>query len=217
MYTEYMFFQNLPFSLIFINCTHNPDPVVKSPNPNCTSYASNQNIYGYCLYKQVQHIQKIEDVNTHCKHAFDWKSDCTQSWVMSNVDHYSLESLMQVCDHHADCAFELLDAKPNDDVLVQMDLCVQYTPKYRNDCIHHAMQRWYFEWPDATEMKRVASKPSPAPEQTGLYLGARVGCDNVGHCTGLTEVKQICEKYVQEFEDLRKCPNQHRRRKSTKH
>ena len=107
---------------------------------------------------------------------------------------------------------ELLDARPHNDVLVQMERCVRHAGRYSQDCVMHASQRWYFSWPSVDEIQRVAQQKNPFPEQIGMYIGARVACDDVGQCGGDKEINRMCEKYVEEFQNKNNCPNQHRNR-----
>ena len=202
------------FILLGVSCSKPLQPVVDNPLPVCLDYVTDAETYGYCVYKNAATLPDIGSVNTYCPQAGSWQDDCKQTWVMEHKDAHPLETLMEVCAQNADCAFELLDSKPHDDVLVQVELCIRHADRYRHDCVMHAIQRWYFTWPDAEEVSRVAQERNPFPEQVGTYIGARVACDGVGTCDGETENKRMCEKYVVEYEDKRKCPNQHRRRKA---
>lgn len=204
-------------SIVFIligllGCTTEPPNVVENPFSACVEYVNDAELYGYCIYKNVDALSGIASVNEHCANARTWQADCRQSWVMSNKDNYPIDKLMGVCKQNADCAFHLLDNKPHPDLLQQVDLCIQYADRYRHDCVMHAIQLWYFESPDAEEVARVAKERSPFPEQVGTFIGARVACDGVGVCDGTPENKGMCEKYVVEYQDKSKCPNQHRRR-----
>ena len=58
------------------------------------------------------------------------------------------------------------------------------------------------------ELQRNAVR---SPSKLELLFGARVACDGVGTCDGTPENKWMCEKYVVEYQDKSKCPNQHRR------
>ena len=203
----------LVFTVIgLLGCTFETPDVVDNPLPACFDYIKDVELYGYCIYKNVDTLSDIASVTEHCANAGTWQDDCRQSWVMSHKDAYDLDELMNVCAQNADCAFHILDNQPHPDLLKQVDLCIQYADRYRHDCVMHAIQRWYFEWPDAEEIARVAKERSPFPEQIGTYIGARVACDGVGTCDGTPENKGMCEKYVVEYQDKSKCPNQHRLR-----
>ena len=204
-------------SLLFLlSCSTEEPTVVDNPIPTCIEHAKDVEIYSYCVYKNAGNIENIKSIEEYCSHAGTWQEDCRQTWVFEHLNDHSLETLMEICAQNADCAFHLLDNKPHTDLLKQVKLCIRYAERYRHDCVMHAIQRWYFEWPDAEEIARVANEKSPFPEQIGTFIGARVACDGVGTCTGTPENKSLCEKYVIEYQDKSKCPNQHRRRKPLK-
>ena len=202
--------------MFLLACGTEEPNVVDDPLPSCIEHAKDADIYGYCVYKNAKTLPDVLSVNKYCSQTGKWKEDCRQTWVIENRNAYSLEELMDICAQNADCAFHLLDSKPHPDLLKQTKLCIRYADRYRHDCVMHAIQRWYFEWLDADEMARVANERSPFPEQIGTFIGARVACDGVGSCTGTPENKSLCEKYVVEYKDKTKCPNQHRKRKPTK-
>ena len=205
------------FGLVFLlSCSTEKPNVVDNPLPACIEHAKDAEVYGYCVYKNAKTLPDIKNVNEYCSQAGKWQDDCRQTWVIEYRNAYSLETLMEICAQNADCAFQLLDTKPHPDLLEQVPLCIRYADRYRHDCVMHAIQRWYFEWPDAEEIARVANEKNPFPEQIGTFIGARVACDGVGTCVGTPENKSLCEKYVVEYQDKSKCPNQHRRRKPLK-
>lgn len=195
-----------------LGCTTELPDVVENPLHTCIDYVKDAELYGYCIYKNADALSDVASVHEHCPNAGTWQDDCRQSWVMSHKDTYTLDELINICGQNADCAFHILDNKPHPDLLQQVDLCIQYADRYRHDCVMHAIQRWYFESPDAEEIARVVKERSPFPEQIGTFVGARVACDGVGICDGTPENKWMCEKYVVEYQDKSKCPNQHRRR-----
>ena len=200
---------------MLVSCTTPEVPnVVDNPLPACHDYAKDANIYGYCVYKNADSLPSVDSVNLYCAQAGAWAQDCRQTWVISQSKDTPFDALMGVCGQNSDCAFQLLDKRPQEDVLNQVDFCMRYAGHYKHDCVMHAIQRWYFEWPDAEEVSRVAKERNPFPEQIGTYIGARVGCDNVGSCEGNADNQMMCEKYVRIYQqDSRQCPNQHRRRR----
>ena len=161
------------------------------------------------------HKQNVEDIDYFCTHAAHLEAECRQNWVMRNKNTASLDALISVCKSD-DCALEILDAKPDDDVLIQMTLCEQHAGRYGRDCIMHALQKWYFDWPPDWEIARVNKAHSRYPELVGTYTGARVGCDQVGNCEGSTENERMCQRFVVEYQDPKNCPNQHRNRRSSR-
>jgi hypothetical protein len=182
----------------------------------CQEYAHDLKGYGYCVYQNAKDLPDAEGVDRHCSQAGEWQDGCRQAWAVTQVDKRPLEELFRICGSNADCSFEILDTKSHDDVLVQIKRCKQFAGHYAQDCVMHASQRWYFDWPSAEEVARVAQRKTPFPEQVGMYIGARVACDGVGTCDGEKEIQRMCEKYVDIFQDKKNCPNQHRNRKKRK-
>ena len=210
---DYMYIQAILY-LIFTSCTQPSNTTtILNPLPACNEYIQDETVYGYCVYQKIDTLSDINSVNVYCDQTGTWQNDCRQAWVMSQTDNKTLAELLPVCGTNSDCALELLDSKHHDDVLEQMNLCLQYTNQYARDCVMHSIQYWYFTWPTADEMSIVAKQPSQYPEQIGMYLGARVGCDGVGRCDGESEVQAMCERYVEIFQDESQCPNQHRQRR----
>ena len=200
--------------LVFTSCTQtSKTATILNPLPACEEYIQDENVYGYCVYQKIDTLLDINSVNRYCIQTGNRQDNCRQAWVMSQADNRPLEELLPICGNNSDCALELLDSKHHDDVLGQVNLCLQYTNQYAHDCVMHAIQYWYFTWPTKDEMSIVAKKPSPYPEQVGMYLGARVGCDGVGNCEGNSEIQAMCERYVEIFQDETQCPNQHRNRR----
>lgn len=200
-------------------CKQSTQPQVETivdPLPACIDYTKDPKGYAYCVYQQATSLTDIASVEKYCNQAKEWIEPCRQAWAVSKVDSVALEDLMHICDQNNDCALEVLDSKPHEDVLQQIKLCAQYAGRYSADCAMHASQRWYFDWPEADEIARVAKKKSPFPDHVGWYVAARVGCDNVGSCQGEQRIQKICEKNLEIFTNKRNCPNQHRNRKKRK-
>ena len=201
-----------------LGCAQQSEPVsqIENPLPACNDYTHDASIYGYCVYKNAASITDLQSMGTYCDQAVEWREDCRQVWVISHIDQEPLETLLHVCGQNYDCALQLLDKAPHNDVHIQMERCMEYAGHYKHDCVMHAAQAWYFDWPPEEEIRRVAKQPAPFAEQIGMYIAARVACDGVGSCAGDAEIQMMCEKYVDIFQDKRECPNQHRNRKGRK-
>ena len=100
------------------------------------------------------------------------------------------------CGDNSDCTFELVDFRPDPDILVQIDRCTKYVKKHIRDCVGHSMQRWYMS--DLTE-DDVAhmSIPSSVPDRVAYYVAASVQCHGVGSCSGepYRSWTGVCKKY----------------------
>ena len=206
------------FVSFIIGCTDSQSLVEQSgisdPLPACSDYLNDVQTYKHCASKTAITDADMNTIHSHCAHALDLEMECRHKWVRANLAKYDFNSLKTVCNQDEDCVFDLLDNTPDEDVLVQVQRCEQYLYHFRRDCIMHAVQRWYFQWPPDWEMQRVAKASSRNPELIGMYLAGRVACDGVGSCDGNMEIEMQCERYVEEYTDRSKCPNQHRKRSS---
>lgn len=187
---------------------------ITAPLAACSDYVNDLQTYQHCAIKTAFSLADLTTIQDYCGHAMEQENVCRHKWVRANVKMYDFNSLKTVCNQHEDCVFDLLDNTPDEDVLVQIDRCEQYLNHFRRDCVMHAVQRWYFQRPPDWEMERVATNPSKYADLIGMYLAGRVACDGVGTCEGHMEIEMQCERYVEEFTDRSKCPNQHRKRAS---
>ncbi len=169
----------------------------------CEPYSKVAEEYGYCLYMSVSEIQDAADAKALCDQAFGWSSRCVHAWVAVRLEdrqRWSDETLLDLCGTNQDCAFETLDFRPADDILVQLRRCEQYASKYEEDCAGHSLQRWWMNGPSAEEVSRVLSNDSPYDEKVGSYAAAAVVCSKVGSCEGLSAKKRSCEVGVADLQ-----------------
>ena len=176
----------------------------------CRQYVDTPDTYGYCIYNMSGGFQSRKDIETFCPQAGNWELECRHAWVagkMHDRDNYTTEDLLQDCGENPDCTFELVDFRPADDVLVQLDRCNKYVRKHVRDCFGHAMQRWWFSRPDKEEVARVMAKSSTVPDRVAYYVAASVECAKIGTCDGEKFLTQLCKKNVLHFKkNPTKCP-----------
>ena len=223
------FFQHLLFMLFIVGCgtpsnppsieelSENPEDL-PPPNggiPQCAKYEGDSKTYGYCLYKYAGGFPSIQEVDRLCSMAGEWEIECRHAWVsgrMNKGNEYSTEVLLDVCNKNPDCTFELLDFRPDDDVVKQINYCIQHTHPYIRDCIGHAMQRWWYTKPDAEEVARVAQVSTPYPDRVAFYIAASVECSKIGTCDGDARMSKICQKTAQHYKQYpSRCPAQEER------
>jgi hypothetical protein len=178
--------------------------------PLCESYHYMEDTYGYCLYKMSGAFQSLEEVELWCGQAGQWEGQCRHAFVAGRMHNaqWALEDLLKACGKgNPDCAFEVLDFRPSDDVLVQVKRCEEWTERHQADCVGHAAQRWWLASPAADDLSRVGLGAAAYPDKFGYYMAARVACDKVGACDGEASVKQFCENTVATFtREPTKCP-----------
>lgn len=126
---------------------------------------------------------------------------------MARSSGVSMEVLLEVCGANADCAFELLDFRPSNEVTVQMKRCAQHTAQHADDCTSHALQRWYHTKPTAADVDRVAAFETPYFDKLGYWVGAAVQCQQVGSCPEGEQAGKFCRHAVETFTRVPKsCP-----------
>ena len=180
--------------------------------PQCDAYKGNDDVYGYCIYKFAGGFPNIAEVERLCPMAGPWEKECRHAWVSGRMNASSgvdMDTLLEVCDGNPDCTFELIDFRPNPDVVTQMNYCINHVGPYIRDCLGHAMQRWWYTAPDAEEVARVANVKSPFPDRIAFYVAASVACSGIGTCDGDPKMKSICVKNVENYKKFpNRCPAQ---------
>ena len=180
--------------------------------PQCAPYENDAKTYGYCLYKFAGGFPSIQEVDRLCPLAGEWEKDCRHAWVsgrMNSSSEYPTDVLLDVCQKNPDCTFELLDFRPDPDVVKQINYCVAHVGPYTRDCIGHAMQRWWYTKPNAEEVARVAKISTPFPDRVAFYIAASVACSNIGTCEGDVRMTKVCEKTAQHYKQYpKRCPAQ---------
>jgi hypothetical protein len=186
-----------------------PPPGPGGGLPQCKIY-ENTEVYGYCVTKSAGGFRTVEDVERLCATAGDWEEECRHAWVAGRMhadSGVSTDVLLEVCGANDDCRFELLDFRPEDDVLIQMDLCRKHAGKHAPDCVGHAMQRWWQAGVDQAEIDRVAAAPTPYPNKVGFWIGVSVGCYGIGACPDDGQTGDFCRSTVENLSrNKNRCP-----------
>lgn len=188
-----------------------PPPPLPGELFACGKYVGVPNALGYCIASHGERLRSLEEVEAICPRAGDWEGECRRAWVSGQLNpnsRYSTEQLVAACGPNTDCAFEILDFRPAATVDAQIDRCTAHAGEYRNDCVVHAMERWWRAHPAPEEVARVAALRSQYPNQIGYYVAAAVACQGVGSCEGDPEVRTACERGVGQFQqDPGTCPS----------
>lgn len=174
-----------------------------SAMPLCDKYRDLENAYGYCVYRYVGGLRTVAEMESACALAGDWSSACHHAWVSGRMQPntgFSTEELLAACGGNPDCAFELIDFRPEADPVEQMKLCAAHAGPYARDCAGHAMQRWWLTDPSAEEWAYLAQYTTPFADRVGYWLGVEVGCFSKGTCAGVGFVQQQCEQSLAQFQ-----------------
>ena len=187
-------------------------PIITDVYPPCKNYVAMPEAYGYCLYKFSGGFRSAKEIEHFCPQAGEWEMECRHAWVSGRMQPdsgYKTEDLIKVCGENPDCTFELIDFRPEKDILAQIDLCTNHVKKHIQDCVGHAMQRWWYTKPDAEEVARVLKNSSPVPDRVAFYAAASVQCSGIGTCEGDPYLVRICQKNMRHFKKYPKtCPPQ---------
>ena len=161
---------------------------VKASAPEaCRDYLNDSESFAYCMMEQVVFFTSLEDAASHCELAGEGASQCRHRWVSvqrANPDGYSREELMAFCGDNADCAFELLEFRPHENMEEQIQLCQAHTAEHVENCVGHAIQAWWLAGVSEESFRSTAEMASPYPEKMGYFLAASVVCSDppVGDC-----------------------------------
>lgn len=179
----------------------------------CEGYRGVPNVFGYCLTKVASMGHGKETVQEVCADAGDWARDCRHAWATSRThtghtdrfgrirtEQLSDEVLLEACQDDDDCRFAILDARPADDVVEQLNRCAAHAGEFTHDCTIHALDRWVRTFPDAGDAQRVA-QVAHHPEEIGRYVAILVSCHEVGECTGSEEATASCREAIQEIDE----------------
>jgi len=176
----------------------------------CKKYSEVPDAYGYCLYKFSGGFRSIKEIDMFCPQAGDWELECRHAWVSGRMhadSGFSTKILLQACGENPDCAFELVDFRPETDVLKQIDLCAKHVRKHIRDCVGHAMQRWWHTNPNAEEVSRILQQAAPVPDRVAYFAAASSQCSGIGSCKGEEYLQRLCEKNVRHFQRFpQACP-----------
>ena len=120
----------------------------------------------------------------------------------------TLEQLLDGCDGFSDCSFEGIDARASTDTHTQLERCAKYVTADFQDCVLHAMQRWYATEPNAEQVKEILDAFPQLPDQAAEYVANVVYCRKIGSCEGTLRSHKNCRRQIKR---LRKNPAQCRR------
>lgn len=213
-----MYFLFFPTTIFFWACEQQAEKIQTEPDYYdqvgfgvCNKYDPESSAYGFCLYKQSETIKTIPDLEVYCARSKKWESECIYNWVSTRIpagNGYSTETLLDLCGDIKDCAFRVIDMRPRDDVLDQIDLCKKYVVHNYRDCVLHAMITWRKRDPDEEDVMRLMHVPESPNYFFGFYLSGRIYCDGVGTCSGSPNMEKICKDFSTEFASKRQaCPS----------
>ena len=188
----------------------------KYPLNTCKKYVEGSAGFSFCLYKNSELMNTIADLKSLCSLAGEWEGDCIYNWVTTKIapdSGFDTIELVELCGSIPDCAFRVIDYRPDPDVVKHLKTCKKYVPKLFEDCSMHAMVNWWASEPSAKEVQRLLAEETDLGYSYAYYIAVRVHCDGVGECTGSKVHQRHCVKKVKEFQQGRRsCPKIERQR-----
>jgi hypothetical protein len=201
----------LPAALLYathaaLGCDREPRPQpALEPTGPCAPYGDVESLWEYCGLRELEALDSATEADAYCGGLGSWEGLCRTTWISSRLQPdsgVSREELLRVCAGAPDCAFEVLDWRPADDVLDQLEFCREHSAGQREDCAVHALERWAAGRPDAAERARIVAASTSYPKWVGEYLGVAIGCGGEGSCAGSPEVVRWCEFRLQRLEPV---------------
>ena len=180
------------------------DKKLEAPFSLCRKY-TDKSIFEYCIYQKASSLFSLEEVHFYCPMAGKWEESCRHTWGlkrlrMTHKNRLSLEKLLDGCGGYSDCSFEVIDARPSEDTLIQLERCSQYVVSDFRDCVLHAMQRWYSQEPSADHVQKVLEEFPQLPDQATEYIANVVYCQGVGSCEGTLRTHQNCRRHIRRLQ-----------------
>lgn len=177
----------------------------------CAPYARAANTLSYCVVRQAGNLPSPQDVERVCPLAGALELECRRAWARSRADPrlgFPTEVLVAICAGSEECAFEIIDARPESDLARQLELCARVAGQFAEDCAVHALERWVGSRPGPEEVARVASLRTAAPARVGYALGVVRACQDGPACAGEELARAACEATVDQIrQGERACPH----------
>ena len=172
-------------------------PTDPSHPSSCSGYKDNLELLGYCLTAVARHRSAQLPPNEICSSAGTWEAACRDAWVSARIDsadEWSREELLGNCVTD-DCRLQVVDHRRAPSITGQLDLCVEYTGEFSDDCFHHALAEWLRGEPSIGEIDAV-SRVRHNSSTVGLYVAAAVHCLDLGECRGAPQTLWHCRKDI---------------------
>jgi hypothetical protein len=150
--------------------------------------------HGYCISQAARHTGDMELADSMCQLAGKKYDECRSGWVWSRIrdPHYTTRALLEFCDDAADCAFVVADARPEGNVIEQVQRCEDWTGPFKIDCAGHALQRWAVSKPAPAEVAAVMAIHSEAAPNAAWWVGIVGACSGQDYCPAVPRFGENC-------------------------
>ena len=185
---------------LLLACSAPPDG---SP-PGAPCPQADPQVAAYCWMRRGAATEDPEEAAAACARAGALAPDCRGMWVGRQLgSDRSTEVLLRACGppgdrDSADCAFQVLDARPEDDLLAQLRACTRWASPFAEDCAVHALARWRRSRPGAEEVARVAAA-GLFPQRSAEVVAAVIACQGTGDCGDHPALGAACREAIAEI------------------
>lgn len=140
----------------------------------CGRYATvGASPYGLCVRRRARSELDPKRAAALCATLVPDESDaCRMDWVHGALGGTATtQTLLEVCATAEECAFYVVDNRPEQDVFAQAAQCAAHAGRFQRDCLGHAWERWAEAGPTVDELERVAARTADGGIDAGRHLG----------------------------------------------
>ena len=143
---------------------------------DCAPYVGTST-WGLCARTAAVQAPTIEAMVALCAGAGQWEGTCRDAWVEQQFHNPLVDRamLLRACGGEPDCAFKVLDHRPNLHLPSALDECARWARPYANDCAGHVLRRAYPIGPEEAGALRVEA-PTWTASHAAAWIGATVAC-----------------------------------------
>ena len=133
--------------------------------------------HAVCTRRHARTLATPAEVHAACARLVpDDEHACRADWAIAHVAGPTpTATLLEACDDAPDCAFYVVDHRPEPDVFLQAARCAAHAGRYQRDCLGHAWERWARARPDPVALRDAASRSADGGRSAGLALGVVLG------------------------------------------
>lgn len=164
----------------------------------CAAYEAEPDVFKTCIGRLVRGEPKIAIAAKWCDQLPSPDNvSCRATWISvaaTQPDRFegTRADLLAFCAGATDCAFFVLDQRPEGTVVDQSEACVTWTGKMANDCIGHASQRYFQGHPDDASLKATAE--SKFGSQMLPAIVKAISCQRRTECPDLGALTAECTR-----------------------
>lgn len=163
----------------------------------CDRYAPSPDVFAVCISRRVRSEPTTAAAARWCDQLTgDAATVCRSSWMAAAATQETRfqgtrEELLTFCAGAPDCAFFVLDQRPEGTFPEQAEACAKWTGKMAPDCIGHASQRFFDAKPDDAALKSVAE--SSYGERAIPSIAHYLACAHRTTCPDLGAWTEACQ------------------------